>query len=112
MPDQPQPDDARATNEPSRRPANRVAQGALAPLRSVPVATILTVFGIGVLLAALWSWSNLLLLTFAAIVVARLLGRGLARLGLYRLVWHPPLFDACLFVITLACLSFLFTREF
>lgn len=54
----------------------------------------------------------LLLLTFAAIVVARLLGRGLARLGLYRLVWHPPLFDACLFVITLACLSFLFTREF
>ncbi|MPS28661.1 DUF1656 domain-containing protein [Pigmentiphaga sp.] len=54
----------------------------------------------------------LLLLTFAALAVSRLLGHGLARLGLYRLVWHPPLFDACLFVIVLACLSFLFTREF
>ncbi|OVZ58438.1 hypothetical protein CDO44_14430 [Pigmentiphaga sp. NML080357] len=55
---------------------------------------------------------TLLVLTFAAIVVARLLGRALARAGLYRHVWHPPLFDLCLFVIVLACLSFLFTREF
>lgn len=55
---------------------DKVALGPLAPLRPVPVATILAVFGIAVLLAALWVWSNLLLLVFAAILVAIALRAG------------------------------------
>jgi hypothetical protein len=47
----------------------------------------------------------LLLLTLAALVVSNLLGRALARLGLYRFVWHPALFDLALFVIVLGGLS-------
>ncbi|VCU69668.1 efflux system membrane protein [Pigmentiphaga humi] len=53
----------------------------------------------------------LLLLTLLAIPVSRLIGGLLARTGVYRRVWHPPLFDACLFVIVLAALSFLLTSE-
>ncbi|MDX3905494.1 MAG: DUF1656 domain-containing protein [Pigmentiphaga sp.] len=55
---------------------------------------------------------TLLVLALASLAVTRLLGRVLARTGLYRLVWHPPLFDTCLFVIVLGGLSFLFTDGF
>lgn len=72
MPDQTPPQPAPMAEE---KPAS-LAQGPLAPRRPVPLATILTVFGIGILLAALWAWSNLLLLTFAAILVAIALRGG------------------------------------
>ncbi|MDB6176554.1 AI-2E family transporter [Paracoccus sp. Z330] len=36
----------------------------------VPFATILTVFGLGLLVAAIWTWSSVLLLGFAAVLVA------------------------------------------
>lgn len=72
MPDQPQPKDHPT---PPEKPTS-LARGPLAPRHAVPIATILTVFGIAILLAALWSWSNLLLLTFAAILVAIALRGG------------------------------------
>lgn len=52
----------------------------------------------------------LLLLTLAALLVMRLLNLVLARTGLYRLVWHPALFDVSLFVIVLGALTY-FTRN-
>lgn len=55
---------------------DQLAQGPLAPRRPVPVATILMVFGLALLLAALWAWKSLLLLTFAAILVAIALRGG------------------------------------
>jgi protein AaeX len=48
---------------------------------------------------------GLLLLALLALVVSRGISRLLARLGFYRLVWHPALFDAALFVIVLGGLS-------
>jgi hypothetical protein len=52
----------------------------------------------------------LLLLALLSLGIARLLARVLARLGLYRLVWHPALFDLALFVIVLGSLA-LFTSD-
>jgi protein-S-isoprenylcysteine O-methyltransferase Ste14 len=52
----------------------------------------------------------LLLLTLAALVVARLCKLVLARTGFYRVVWHPALFDFSLFVIVLGALTY-FTRN-
>jgi hypothetical protein len=52
----------------------------------------------------------LLLLTLAALVVARLCKLVLARTGFYRAVWHPALFDFSLFVIVLGALTY-FTRN-
>lgn len=46
--------------------------------RPVPLATILTVFAIALVLAAIWAWSRVLLLAFAAILLAIAL-RGGAR---------------------------------
>ncbi|MGD9511427.1 MAG: DUF1656 domain-containing protein [Geminicoccaceae bacterium] len=40
----------------------------------------------------------------AAVLASVVLRRVLRRLGAYRLVWHPPLFDAALFVIVLAAI--------
>jgi hypothetical protein len=55
---------------------------------------------------------TLLLLALAALVVSRLVGGLLARLGLYRFVWHPALFDLSLFVIVLGSLSFFASNWF
>jgi hypothetical protein len=52
----------------------------------------------------------LLLLTLAALVVARLFNLVLAKTGFYRLVWHPALFDLSLFVIVLGALTY-YTRN-
>lgn len=52
----------------------------------------------------------LLLLTLAALLISRVLNLALARTGLYRLVWHPALFDFSLFVIVLGALAY-FTRN-
>jgi hypothetical protein len=53
---------------------------------------------------------TLLLLALAALVCTRILGRLLLRLGFYRLVWHPALFDFALFGILLGGFSILVTR--
>ncbi|WP_420225203.1 DUF1656 domain-containing protein [Pigmentiphaga litoralis] len=43
----------------------------------------------------------LLVLTLAALLVSSLLRRLLAAIGFYRYVWHPALFDFCLFILVL-----------
>ena len=52
----------------------------------------------------------LLLLTLAALVVSRLINLVLAKTGIYRIVWHPALFDFSLFVIVLGALTY-YTRN-
>ncbi|MCO6417174.1 DUF1656 domain-containing protein [Siccirubricoccus sp. KC 17139] len=44
---------------------------------------------------------GLLIWGLLALLLTGLLHRGLDRLGFYRLVWHPPLFDAAAFVLLL-----------
>jgi len=53
---------------------------------------------------------GLLVLAILAFVLVHLLHRGLAFAGFYRLVWHPALFDVCLFVIFLGGLTALTQR--
>ncbi|ADG11589.1 DUF1656 domain-containing protein [Caulobacter segnis] len=43
--------------------------------------------------------SSVLVSAVIALIAAFVLRRLLARFGAYRLVWHPALFDAALFVI-------------
>ncbi|MFG1297281.1 MULTISPECIES: DUF1656 domain-containing protein [Xanthobacter] len=50
---------------------------------------------------------ELLLCAVLALVARALLGRLMARAGLYRALWHPPLADFALFVICLGGISFL-----
>jgi hypothetical protein len=54
----------------------------------------------------------LLLLAVLALVVSRVLNLFLARLGLYRFVWHPALFDFSLFIIVLGSLSYFASNWF
>ncbi len=54
---------------------------------------------------------SLLLWSVASYPLARVLGGVIARAGLYRHVWHPPLFDFALYVCLVATLAFL-SREF
>jgi hypothetical protein len=53
---------------------------------------------------------TLLLLALAALAGTRVLGKLLLRLGFYRLVWHPALFDFALFGILLGSFSLLVNR--
>jgi len=50
----------------------------------------------------------LLVLFCVALGLTKVLSTALARFGLYRLVWHPALFDVALFFIVLGGLNFLF----
>ncbi|WP_019142777.1 DUF1656 domain-containing protein [Noviherbaspirillum massiliense] len=50
---------------------------------------------------------RLLVVTLLALACNRLLSATFARFGLYRLVWHPALFDFALFVILLGGFVFL-----
>jgi hypothetical protein len=43
--------------------------------------------------------SSMVATATAALVATMLLRRGIARTGLYRLIWHPALFDAALFLL-------------
>jgi hypothetical protein len=45
--------------------------------------------------------SPMLLWVGAALVVSTAIRHGLSRFGLYRYVWHRPLFDFALLIITL-----------
>jgi len=47
-----------------------------------------------------------LLLSLLSLAASRVLSHMLARLGFYRLVWHPALFDAALFIIVLGAFTF------
>jgi len=42
-----------------------------------------------------------LLLSMFSLLTSRAISYALARKGLYRHIWHPPLFDCSLFVIVL-----------
>ncbi len=53
---------------------------------------------------------TLLLLALVALAGTRVLGKLLLRLGFYRLVWHPALFEFALFFILLGSLSTLMTH--
>ena len=44
---------------------------------------------------------SLLIWMLLALLIGSLVRRGLARAGLYRHVWHPPLFDAAIFLLLL-----------
>jgi hypothetical protein len=54
----------------------------------------------------------LLLLMLPALLLSRVLSSVMARVGFYRLVWHPALFDLSLFVIVLGSLSFFASNWF
>ncbi len=49
----------------------------------------------------------ILLLSLLSLICARVVSYLLARLGFYRLVWHPALFDSALFIILLGGFTFL-----
>ncbi|HCJ29283.1 MAG TPA: DUF1656 domain-containing protein [Pseudomonas sp.] len=46
----------------------------------------------------------LLVLMLGAYLLKSLLAKALSRLGLYRWVWHPPLFNLALYVMVLGAL--------
>ncbi len=54
----------------------------------------------------------LMLWALVALGVASVLSRILARIGFYRLVWHPALFDFALFIIVLGVLNLIFSHRF
>lgn len=53
---------------------------------------------------------SLMILALVAIIANLLLRSVLARVGVYRLVWHRSLFDLALFVIVLSGLFSIFQR--
>lgn len=53
---------------------------------------------------------TLLLLMIATFVISVPVKRGLRAAGVYRFVWHPPLFDLALYVILLGGVVALATR--
>jgi hypothetical protein len=53
---------------------------------------------------------SLLPIFLASVVVQVILDRVLGRLGLYRQVWHPPMFRLCLFVSTFCVLGLALLR--
>ncbi len=54
---------------------------------------------------------TLLLLALLALICTRVLGRLLTRVGFYRLVWHPALFEFALFFILLGSFSTILTNR-
>jgi hypothetical protein len=59
----------------------------------------------GVLVPSLLLWSVI------AFALARIISRLIARVGLYRRIWHPALFDFALYVCLVASLVFA-SKEF
>jgi len=53
---------------------------------------------------------TLLLLALAAFLLTKIVVFVLARLGLYRWVWHPALFDFSLFIVVLTACTSAITR--
>jgi len=52
-------------------------------------------------------WGVIMML--GSIVITRVISHGLARLGFYRYVWHPALFDFAVFIIVMGCFFFILT---
>ena len=52
----------------------------------------------------------LLLMALLALALSRALSYLLARVGFYRLVWHPALFDFAMFIIVLGAVSIFFSE--
>jgi hypothetical protein len=51
----------------------------------------------------------LLLAALPSLALTRALGYLLARIGFYRLVWHPALFDFALFILVLGGVNYFFS---
>lgn len=49
----------------------------------------------------------LLVLSLLALAASRVIRYFLGRIGFYRIVWHPALFDFALFIIVLGALTFI-----
>ncbi|WP_298214234.1 DUF1656 domain-containing protein [Acidocella sp.] len=60
----------------------------------------------GVLFPPLLIWIGI------ALLISAVLRRGLAALGLYRFIWHRPLFDLCLLVMLTGLVNFLANHYF
>jgi hypothetical protein len=60
----------------------------------------------GVLFPPLLIWIGI------ALLISALLRRGLAALGVYRFIWHRPLFDLCLLVMLTGLVNFLANHYF
>lgn len=72
----PPPPQAPAQDTPVETTPTKPRRTRLPTMRKVPLAAILTVFGVIILLAAIRAWSSLLLLSFGAILVAVALRGG------------------------------------
>ena len=59
----------------------------------------------GVIVPSLLLWSVL------AYLLARIISKLIARVGLYRRIWHPALFDVALYICLVASLVFA-SKEF
>jgi hypothetical protein len=53
---------------------------------------------------------TLLVLMLAAYVLKVVISRGLAFIGFYRFIWHPPLFNLALYISLLGSLFIYFPR--
>jgi hypothetical protein len=60
----------------------------------------------GVLFPPLLIWIGI------ALLISAVLRRGLAALGVYRFIWHRPLFDLCLLVMLTGLVNFLANHYF
>ncbi|MDE8346691.1 MAG: DUF1656 domain-containing protein [Acidocella sp.] len=54
----------------------------------------------------------LLIWVFMALLLSMAVRRGLSALGLYRFIWHRPLFDLCLLVMLTGLISLAANRYF
>jgi hypothetical protein len=50
-----------------------------------------------------------IIMVLGALVLTRVIARGLAKFGFYRYVWHPALFDFAVFVIVTGCMVYFFS---
>ncbi|MDE2458889.1 MAG: DUF1656 domain-containing protein [Rhodospirillales bacterium] len=60
----------------------------------------------GVLLPPLLIWA------FIALLLSMAVRRGLSALGVYRFIWHRPLFDLCLLIMLTGLISLAANRYF
>ncbi|MDE2318096.1 MAG: DUF1656 domain-containing protein [Rhodospirillales bacterium] len=54
----------------------------------------------------------LLIWVFIALLLSMAVRRGLSALGVYRFIWHRPLFDLCLLVMLTGLISLAANRYF
>ncbi|MDE2239842.1 MAG: DUF1656 domain-containing protein [Rhodospirillales bacterium] len=54
----------------------------------------------------------LLIWVFVALLLSMAVRRGLSALGVYRFIWHRPLFDLCLLVMLTGLISLAANRYF